>query len=117
MYGRRIDLGNKKRLAHPHQYERLSNGTSFKCVLPGCKHIMHGGIELLVGREAACPFGDHKFIITREHLRRKAVHCMECTKSGNLVKDDKVAIEVIDKEKEMETMDLATLLLKEKGIA
>lgn len=68
---------------HDHIYVRLSNGTSFKCIVDNCPHVMHGGVEYILGKKAQCPYCHNTFIITLDHARRKYIHCLNCTKNGH----------------------------------
>lgn len=77
---------------HIHTYEAIPSGKQYKCTDIGCPHSISR--SLIIGRTARCPYCFTDFIITREHLRRKKIHCMQC-KGGELkikLKDDEEAI-------------------------
>lgn len=102
----------KRRYDHEHQYLKLSNGTSYKCTVEGCSHVLHGGLDYIVGRKAACPYCRGTYIITSQHCERKTLHCMKCTKDGKPI----TTVEELFKNTSSNETDAIGELLKERGI-
>src|SRR5437667_12842147 len=73
---------------HKHIYQRTKSNRSYRCIKPSCPHILQN--DLLEHREAECPHCHKIFIITREHLRRKLIHCMLC--KSNIPETSQIAV-------------------------
>lgn len=69
----------RKQFDHNHRYEKVSD-LLYKCVVPECPHIISS--KILVGRRAECPTCKDTFLVNKEHLRRKKMHCLKCSKNG-----------------------------------
>lgn len=68
----------KSTIKHTHIYKKLTTG-NYRCIKPDCPTTIEP--ERLEARRAECPYCTNTFIVTKEHLRRKLIHCMECTKN------------------------------------
>lgn len=75
------------KIKHLHIYKALKNGIQYKCTKEGCPSIIH--INMMEGRKAECPYCHNGYIITKETLRRKILHCGTCSRHGKLLKEDK----------------------------
>ena len=62
---------------HEHIYLRVTD-LLIKCTIEGCRHTLSGPIELVEGRKAQCPYCNRIFTMTKEHLKRKKIHCLRC---------------------------------------
>lgn len=79
---------------HSHIYQKTKSNKSYRCIKPGCPHMLQK--DLMEHREAECPYCSASFIITKEHLRRKLVHCLECTNQGKPVAKEGIEPEDIE---------------------
>lgn len=72
-------------LKHIHMYEVTTIGKRgykvARCVLDGCSHYIDA--NLLIGKEAICPYCYEKFTVDKEMARRKTIHCRNCTRGLN----------------------------------
>lgn len=97
---------------HFHCYKRLSNGISYRCTKEGCPHSISGR-EFLLGRKAECPYCGAIFVIDSDHLRRKVLHCLICSKKSASVEE----VEAIAAKEEAVKIEAAIEeLLKENAI-
>lgn len=76
---------SKSTYDHTHIYKANASGKIYRCTIDGCPH--HLNKELLEGRTAQCPYCGTSYSITRVMLKRKVLHCGNCTNHGKPVKD------------------------------
>lgn len=79
-------MASREAQNHYHIYQKTRSNKSYRCIKPTCPHILQ--LDLLEHREAECPHCHMIFIITKEHLRRKLLHCLKCTVQGKPVETD-----------------------------